>query len=326
MLELLTVISVVGLLLALILPAVMAAREASRRNQCVANLKNLGAALSSFEATHRRFPAYNESPNGRPPHTPYKWQPPHMALLPFVDLMTVYQNIDFNKPSPESWIVSGLPPIAHTVIPVYRCPSNGGLPGISYRGCAGTGPDIFEKGVWPGGNGTFVDFDGLPASEFRDGLSRTVAFSEKVPSDDNPSFGTGDFWYTGLPGLIGKVDTTEEGINALITTCSQLTGPPPYYHAKAGRTWYLPLYAFTLYNHALTPNSKIPDCSGDLISQAASEDVRGSSIGLFTPTSYHTGGVNVVFCDGHTDFVSSSVDLGVWRAMSTRNGSETVSF
>lgn len=188
------------------------------------------------------------------------------------------------------------------------------------------GPDIFENGVWPGGGGTFVDFDGLPVSEFRDGLSRTVAFSEKVPSDENSAFGTGDFWYTGLPSLIGKVATAEEGIGALIKTCSQLNGPPPYYHAHAGRTWYLPRYGFTLYNHALTPNSKIPDCSGDLLSQAASEDVRGSSIGLFTATSYHAGGVNVVFCDGHTEFISDSVDLGVWRALSTRNGNETAAF
>jgi prepilin-type processing-associated H-X9-DG protein len=249
-----------------------------------------------------------------------------MQLLPFVDQVSVMNAIDFNKPSPDASSISGLPKVAHTQIPVYKCPSNGGLTGISYRGCTGYGPDIFEEGVWPGGQGTFVDFDGLPVSEFRDGLSRTVAFSEKIPSDDYPAFGTGDFWYTGLPGVIGRVATAEEGIDALIKTCSALVGTPPYYHAHGGRTWYLARYGFTLYNHALPPNSPIADCSGDLVEEAASEDVRGSSIGLFTATSYHTGGVNVLYCDGHTEFVSNNIDLAVWRATSTRGSAETVSF
>lgn len=324
MLEVLIVISVAALLIAILIPAVMSAREASRRNQCVSHLRQIGVALQNFEATHQRLPAHLDYRDGHRLPLP-KWRPLHMELLPFLDQMAVYNAIDLKTPSPEAWRVDLLPPVSRTRIEVFICPSNAGRPGISYRGCTGSGPELFEKGFWPGGDGIFSNVEGWKTSDITDGLSHTVAFSEKIPSDLNPAFGLGDFIYSGVSSLAGRVATIDEGVSALRGACENVTNPP-YYHAYAGRTWYLPRYSFTLYNHSLAPNSGVPDCAGMLRPEAASDYVVGPALGLFTATSFHRGGVNLLYCDGHVRFASDSVDQAVWRASATRAGKEIIEF
>jgi prepilin-type processing-associated H-X9-DG protein len=73
----------------------------------------------------------------------------------------------------------------------------------------------------------------------------------------------------------------------------------------------------TGYNHLFSPNSSIPDC-------AAMNGFADGGPGAYTARSYHDGGVNVAFGDGHVKFIGESIDLDTWRAFATRNGDEPI--
>src|SRR4051794_24680063 len=98
LIELLVVISIIGVLVALLLPAVQSARESSRRAQCSNNMKQLGIALTAYEATFRLLPAAGESINITLPGNPVQFVDGHSVfarLLPQLDQQNVYDQIDF---------------------------------------------------------------------------------------------------------------------------------------------------------------------------------------------------------------------------------------
>lgn len=121
--ELLVVIAVIGLLIALLLPAVQAAREASRRVQCSSNLKQIGVALANYEDTFKTFPpgaiwdpANNISRGSALVH-----------ILPFVEQVQLFQAFNFNALVTDNELLPGTTTlIASTPVSVYRCPSDDG--------------------------------------------------------------------------------------------------------------------------------------------------------------------------------------------------------
>lgn len=110
--ELLVVISIIGVLAGLLLPAVQMARETARRTQCLNNLKNIGLAIHNFESARRTLPAGSEARNG----TEHAWS---TQILPFMEQSNVYQGMDlkavWNAPSNLQATLSN--------ISIYRCPS-----------------------------------------------------------------------------------------------------------------------------------------------------------------------------------------------------------
>ena len=118
--ELLVVITIIGILIALLLPAVQAAREAARRMQCANNLKQMGLALHNYHATHNVFP-YGAGGTG----TWWSWS---ALILPYLEAKTVHDRIDFKFPynayDPANPSVAGNNEAMKNFIPAYQCPSN----------------------------------------------------------------------------------------------------------------------------------------------------------------------------------------------------------
>lgn len=97
--ELLVVIAIIGILIALLLPAIQAAREAARRSQCTNNLKQIGLALHNFHDTYGRFPAANHEKNfavpagsGNYPNSAHRWGFT-VPLLPYIEQKALYDDM-----------------------------------------------------------------------------------------------------------------------------------------------------------------------------------------------------------------------------------------
>ncbi len=146
------------ILLALLLPAVQAAREAARRTACSNNLKQIALALHNYHDTHKTFPpAYIADENGRPMHS---WR---TLILPFLEQQAVYARYDFNQPwdSPQNQAAIDV------VIPVYNCPSapSTGTPYTNYMFVTGPGS-------------AFEGQKAVRIRDIKDGTSNTIAVVE----------------------------------------------------------------------------------------------------------------------------------------------------
>lgn len=207
--ELLTVIAIIGVLVALILPAVQAARESSRRTQCANNLKQLSIGLLNFEATNKKFPAGQRwsGPRKDPGTYAMAWS---AILLPFIEQQAIADQLDFKVPFTDPKNM----PASSQVISVYLCPSTSlieehrttdarlmnmaplagdGLACSDYLGISGPDKDAknpASKEVYGRQRGILIGTKGLPngdkledpptikASDVTDGLSNTVWLTE----------------------------------------------------------------------------------------------------------------------------------------------------
>ncbi len=128
--ELLVVIAIIGILIALLLPAVQAAREAARRSQCTNNLKQIGLGLHNYHDTFKKFPPGGLWWTNNTGAANWSRNRGSMLvhLLPFVEQQSLYDAFDLSQPlayqqfaTPPS---TGSPYIAGTIVSVYRCPSD----------------------------------------------------------------------------------------------------------------------------------------------------------------------------------------------------------
>ena len=326
LIELLVVVSIIGLLVALVLPAVQSAREAARRAQCENNLKQIGLALHTYQASNNSFPLNW----GEPRVDPVRGLPwvignrPYSALtrlLSFMDQGPLFASINFNVETYPSDDGSAFPyPQNQTAyatnLAVYLCPSDGTsgptAHGCNYRGNYGIGPaGGTTRESYDSGNG-FYSYPGVLGPEsFPDGLSHTVAYSERLR-------GTGDGG--GLApardfGNIRVMDFCVDRDADYALSCCRLAsakGFPAF--RSAGFSWFFGDFGCTAYVHAQEPNGRIPDA------------VTGGSLwsGIVTARSLHPGGVNSLMADGSVRFTNESIARRVWRGLGSRNGDELV--
>jgi prepilin-type N-terminal cleavage/methylation domain-containing protein len=332
LIELLVVIAIIAVLIALLLPAVQMAREAARRTQCKNNLKQIGLALHNYENTHRVFPfGKGASYPGVPVYA--RWSQ-HAMILPFLEQTPLYQSIDFNFP-PETpgmgGVINFMP--AHTnptgvnarasraVIPAFLCPSDSASAPSDWPGqnnyAGNQGGWLCDRSDSPGGpsdlapnekqTGVFYFLSRCRPGDMTDGMSNTAFFSERRRGNGSPDPKTDLFVIPNQSSLDATYQTCK-GINPLTTT--PLT-------SKWGYSWVMGENCCTQYNHVATPNTV--SCAG----QGFSGGMTNMSMQV-SASSQHTGGVHVMFGDASNRFVSDNVDLGVWRAIGTRNGGEAV--
>lgn len=333
--ELLVVIAIIGILVALLLPAVQAAREASRRTSCINNLKQLGLSLLNYESARKCLPPGQMAEFSAPDPANKKYGnyfSVQVQILSYFEEENVQRlfKLTFDPADPYgAYVYSEQNVAAANSLPnLMLCPSESqrGTPGdggwSNYHANAGSWAQL--KG-WDGVFGPIVPVEGIkPLPPLRlakivDGTSRTAAFAEVVNGlspEKAPNSG-GDplcdcFEFGGSPVPVGGGTFPLAKIRSLFSIKDWRTASVPWsgdWRYK-GTPWTEGTMWRSWYNHLTPPNSV---CW-----------LTDSWWKLVLPTSsYHPGIANVVMVDGSVQSVASDVDADIWTDMGTRDGMPT---
>jgi prepilin-type processing-associated H-X9-DG protein len=321
------VIAIIGVLIALLLPAVQMAREAARRAQCLNNLKQMGLALHNYQDAFNKFPPSTFQIAGFYEGTLgefFAWGTLPL-ISPFLDQRDAFDAINMSLPV---YVSGGTGSYGFDISPAnktaaarqfgaFLCPSDLGTSVSSDYGVPALGSVNYAVNVGSGANnGTVLNTDGafyvvsrLRPGDYTDGLSKTAAISESLLGQG------GEKVYTGKPvGLDQRIYGYISG-PATDAVCASPLGFNETNHR--GFLWMVGELRTTSYNHYYPPNYALFDCIG---SDASTGYI---SVGWRAARSLHPGGVNLLLMDGSASFISNSIGLQQWRALSTRAGGET---
>jgi prepilin-type processing-associated H-X9-DG protein len=174
--------------------------------------------------------------------------------------------------------------------------------------------------------GLFFDNSSVRVSDIFDGTSQTVAASETIKSENGSAVALEWDGFSTTTGFVMTRGATNNGGGPeLINYNDQCTGAGLLMLNLRGSSWILGVPAVTMYDHDRTPNDLKIDCVGGLTHSRCEVDTLDASSLSVAARSRHPGGVNALFADGGVRFIKSSVNLGPWRALGSRNGGETVS-
>ena len=327
--ELLLAVAIVGVLMALLLPAIQSAREAARRTQCANNLHQIGVAMHAHLAAKGHFPPgrfgrnYELDPgHGRPEMGPL------VQLLPFFDESNVYVRLDFKIDGYDflPFFMANREAF-EAKIPSFLCPSaqyDPNLPSGSFGvtwGIWGATHYLGNQGSrWDtvgNNNGIFFELSFVSDRMITDGMSKTVAFGEHAwaENEDAPSNPLWDIFTFEPEGVCAVQQDLEQRFRNVY---SGSTDNQTNRSSQATAAWW----TGQLYNHAIPPNN--PTCRTPRQAQRPGEKYAGSqAFDLRPPTSQHPSGVNELFCDGHIEFISDQIDQPTFQEIGTRDGSAT---
>ena len=331
LIELLVVISIIAVLIALLLPAVQSAREAARRAQCNNNLRQLGLAAQNYHSSHNVFPpgsipAPQNAPgqNGAGSVTTWLSWSAQSMLLPYMEQRPIYDACNFSW-NPRTDIGQAVNLTAReTVINVFLCPSDP----VSGQGSINNymfsmGAAANTQANTPSGLFAAARAYGLKACP--DGASNTVMAAEGLVADLSlPARYLGNALTGVSAGTFANTNrATAAEAEVFLAAAAQQAQAGSLTLANPGRGWRWAIgqAGHTLFNHLQTPNDPKYPFGGFRIGCAGCEMDASASIGA---SSGHPGGVDVLFGDGRVAFVKDSVDRGVWLAIGTRNGRETI--
>ncbi|MEX0703877.1 MAG: DUF1559 domain-containing protein [Planctomycetales bacterium] len=324
LIELLVVITIIAILAAIILPAVQAVREAARQNDCRNNLKQFGIALAAYASNHRHYPAsWNPTaPNADGSIDGWSTQ---AVLLPYLEQRNTFDNIDFTQSynlAPNVVTADGNSTrIGALRNPTFVCPSevrdearfDGGelrhYP-LNYAVNLGTW-FVWDPATRTGGPGVFHPDSKIKADDIRDGLSNTLGMAEV--KGWNP--------YYRNAGL-----AADPGIPSDPAAIAGLGGD---FKANSGHTEWIDGRTHQIgFTTTFRPNAKVLATEGgavydvDWSNMQEGKSATAPTFAAVTARSYHSGKVNILLMDGGVRSVEDTIELGTWRALSTRAGKE----
>jgi prepilin-type N-terminal cleavage/methylation domain-containing protein len=321
--ELLVVIAIIGGLVALLLPAVQAAREAARRMSCQNNLKQLGLALHNYQSTVGAFPP-SSIVFGGSTNQPWSGQ---SLLLPFMEQSSVQSLINYSVGYHHPDNDSNFPPhgVAALRVSTLLCPSDvGDRPRVNGEGIPYHYPlsytlsvgvyQIFNPVNGQDGGAAFAPNGRLTPASFVDGLSNTMAMAEVKAF--TPRFHDA----TNLPPVAPETPDQVSG---------EYTGgawSPTNGHTE----WVCGRSIHTGFTTTFVPNTVVPHVadgrSYDINVSSSREGRNATDItyGIITSRSYHSGIVNVLLMDGSVRSISDTIQRSTWRSLGTRHGNEVI--
>jgi prepilin-type N-terminal cleavage/methylation domain-containing protein/prepilin-type processing-associated H-X9-DG protein len=330
--ELLVVIAIIGILVALLLPAIQAARESARRMKCSNNLHNIALACLNYESGKKTLPPGSTLAPGAS-QSGIGWQ---VQILPVVEESGVSEDaLAKYKATGDAYSGAGMDALNSLMLPMYLCPSDPEMTttndkfdagtksrrGMNYAGV--TGSYYARTGICPANKkagqycvttsatGLFGpnNYDGLliegwpvTLKSVTDGTSKTLMIGER--------------WYQARAWMIGAYWTQP-------TDPSSLTlppvGPQPAcaFFSSKNLTDKVPL------NHDLNVSCyQLHDNATDR--PVIAKPVLTISLNNLPFASFHPGGVNFSYGDGSVKYLSSDIDSTTYLALGSRNGGETV--
>jgi prepilin-type N-terminal cleavage/methylation domain-containing protein/prepilin-type processing-associated H-X9-DG protein len=350
--ELLVVIAIIGILVALLLPAVQAAREAARRNACVNNVKNQALGALNYEATRKRFPAGALYGHG-PDRNGFSWQ---VELLDFMEekaaadfIRQAQKAAPANAPvDPYSTVFRG---ITQSTGSIFMCPSdddnraqlpveiNAGLTASSY--CAVMGSAQSRATDFPGNplinatpgkdfigpnsenavnlDGVMLPAKGVRTGEITDGLSNTLLIGERWYQLRA--------WTVGAYYSSGSLSRAEQTL--ISTKFRDAAGNPLPPNIPISSTQSSSAKGI---DARLTPNAdllavgyydahdnSVPQRPGPVPTPPPAQQQRFNTLGF---ASFHPGGVNFAYADGSVHFLGDDIDPVLYVSLASRDGGE----
>ena len=296
--ELLVVIAIIGILVALLLPAVQAARESARRAQCVNNIRQIGLALLNYHEAKGKLPIGLDT--RKQLNTSGLIQ-----ILPYMELTNLFNLYRFDK----YYVSLENRPVTAVEVPMYLCPSDDGrgrFYGIATSQQFTRSNYVYNCGsrTWATSAASFIN-DGAfqidlfrRLKDFQDGTSKSALASEVICGKDDWHDSGGRFDARGL--------------------------------------WAWDTMGSIAYTHLYTPNTSVGDLMWDGTNPECVNNPSNGLPCIYggardfanfyaSARSRHPGGVNVVFADDHVTFVSDTVSTTTWRAVGSINGGEVIS-
>jgi prepilin-type N-terminal cleavage/methylation domain-containing protein/prepilin-type processing-associated H-X9-DG protein len=290
--ELLVVIAIIGILIALLLPAVQAAREAARRSQCTNNLKQLGLAMHNYHDVHKVFPYGFQTEIAGCTHRRDCW---FQRILPFIEQKPFSDKYEADK---TEYIHSIPKSLAGTIVGAMMCPSDPSGPAF-------------------GGGGSDNGFQGNYVVCAGGGTGTTTIDMNIIKTDTGGLFSQNS--------ACGFRDCLDGSSNTLLASEAIIRGSTGGNWGEAGGYWGGAPHGSYAFSTAEPPNTSVADrvysCKSITWPKAPCEN--GNAGGLTGrwnfARSYHPGGVNTALADGSVRFVSETIDRLTWRYLGIRN-------
>lgn len=305
--ELLVVIAIIGILIALLLPAIQAARESARRSTCLNNLKQASLAVINYSDARRSLPPGAHS---------CCWGSWIVEILPYIEEASLFSAYDqtnkFSADASYRYAGSRNLPVTQKRISTLLCPSDDSALDSTLSGFSGITKHSY---VVNGGNTGYTPGD-------------TYTTNPPVSSLNGVNFGGAPFSNEGGPSLkvlYVKPSKISDGLSKTMMLAETVIGDDA---DVRGFSWWGYGAMFHAY---LPPNASQPDVTQSMSYCGNTANPRAAPCtGPYSATSpmtsaarsRHTSGIQASHCDGSARFVSDDIDLLTWRGLSTSRGGE----